>query len=307
MPDSLRRPAEEPPVPNVRVPNVRSPDAATPGDSEFARIDREAGREMARARRTVWLSLLMGAGIGMLLILWAILGRSLDSETQLLFGVLVGVEATAMGFLLAYYVHTTQVRVMERYLNQVRRLALRLQDLSTRDSLTGLHNHGYLLTRIEEEISLARRHARSLSIIILDLDNFKDVNDRHGHLVGDEVLRRIAQAIQQRVRQHDVVGRYGGDEFCIIMPQTDKLGALATVEKLLEAMDELSVELRGWTDGTTFSSGVCTYPEDGRSVHTLIAYADSLLYREKQEVRAAQTAVAPAAPPTPPAPLEGSA
>lgn len=263
----------------------QAPQPVSTGDSEFARIDGEAKREMRRTRRTVWLSLLLGIGVGVVLILWAILGPSLGARTQLIFGILIGVEATAMGFLLAVYVHITQVRVMERYQWQLRRLALRLQEMSERDSPTGLYNHGYLLSRLEEEISLARRHQRSLSVVILDLDNFKEVNDRHGHLVGDEVLQRVAVTIRKHVRQHDIVARYGGDEFCIILPETGQAGAEAAVETLRNAFGELSLQLSKWTDGITFGSGICTYPEDGATVHALIAVADALLYREKQEQR----------------------
>ena len=258
---------------------------ASTSKSEFARIDQEASGAMHRARRTVWLSMLLGIGIGIVLILWAILGPALGERTQLIFGILIGVEATAMGFLLAIYVYITQVRVMERYQWQLRRLALHLREMSERDSHTGLYNHGYLLNRLEEEISLAHRHQRSLSLIILDLNNFKEVNDRHGHLVGDEVLQRVATTIRKNVRQHDIVARYGGDEFCIILPETDQEGAEAAVTKMREAFRELSLQLRKWTDEISFGSGICTYPEDGATVHTLIAGADALLYREKQDQR----------------------
>lgn len=266
--------------------------------TELARVEREAREEMRRIQRRMWLTRLLGLGVGLVLIAWAALGPNLSGRAQLVIGLLVATEATALGFALAIYHHSTHVRVVEHYLSRLRELAQRLQVMSERDSLTGLYNHGYLLRRLQEEISLAQRHQRSLSVVILDLNEFKEVNDRHGHLVGDEVLQLIAATIRQQVRQHDIVARYGGDEFCLVLPETDGAGAQGAVEKLRAAVAALSERLEGWTEShISFGCGVCTYPEDGATVRALIAAADAQLYQDKgvQRLERAEEAGTPPA------------
>ena len=240
---------------------------------------------MRRTRLTMWLTRVLGLGVGAVLITWAILGPQLDGRAQLILGVLVAIKAIAMGVVLSLYART-HVRAMERYLNRLRELAQRLQEASVRDSLTGLYNHGYLLSRLLEEIGRAQRLQHPLSVVILDLDGFKEVNDRHGHLAGDTVLHLVAAAIQQQVRRHDIAARYGGDEFCLVLPATDRVGAQAVVEKLRAAVAALPERLDGWADNQfSFSCGIASYPQDGTTVHALIAAADAQLYLEKQVQR----------------------
>ncbi|MEX0785027.1 MAG: GGDEF domain-containing protein [Dehalococcoidia bacterium] len=265
---------------------------SSPAQIDLEHIELEAEAELRRTRRTLYVSLVLGVGVWIVLVVWAVFAPRMSEGAHIVFGILVGTEATALGFLLAAYFHVTQTRVLERSQGQLRELAQHLQDTSDRDSLTGLYNHGYLVRRLEEEISLAGRHGLPLSIIILDLNEFKAVNDGHGHLVGDEVLRQIAGAIRQQVRRHDVVARYGGDEFCLVLPETEFSGARKVVGKLRAAMDELAEPLAKWTAGPiSFGVGVATYGAHGSTAHELIAFADDRLYREKQakRLRQAQT------------------
>ena len=263
-------------------------DPVAPQHGGLSKIQREAEQQMSRTRLTMWLTLGLGLVMGSALITWAILGPRLDVRAQAIMGLLVALEVIAMGMLLAIYART-HVKAMERHLERLHSLAVQLEDASVRDSLTGLYNHGYLLSRLQEEISLAERHQRSLSVIILDLNEFKEVNDRHGHLVGDEVLRMIATTIREQVRQHDIVARYGGDEFCIVLPATDQAGAQGMVENLRAAVAVLSERLEGWTGGhISFGCGIATYPDDGATTHSLIAAADAQLYQEKQVDRLAR-------------------
>lgn len=156
--------------------------------------------------------------------------------------------------------------------------------LAERDSLTGLLNHGAIYRRLEEELSRARRYGRRLSLLILDLDDFKLFNDTYGHPAADRVLQQVSKLMWQFKRESDVLGRYGGDEFVAILPETDGEGALALAERLCSAManhpyiapDGLAVPVR-------MSFGIATYPDDASDVQQLVAKADANLYESKQQ------------------------
>ena len=258
------------------------PERAFLNEGELARVEQEEEQEIARTRRSTWVSGLLGVGMGLVLIIWAVLGPHLGDRVQLIIGLMVALEATAMGFALAIYTRHRHVGAVEHYLARLRELALRLQESSVRDSLTGLYNHGYLLSRLQDEISLAQRYDRPLSVVILDLNKFKEINDRHGHLLGDEVLQIVAATIRSDVRQHDVVARYGGDEFCLVLAETERADAIRVAEKLQGQVAALSKRLERWAGSEiSFGFGVASYPEDGATVRALIAAADAELYRDK--------------------------
>ena len=253
---------------------------------ELVSIEQTAIQQMERTRRAVWISLLLALIVGAMLVAWAILGPRLGDRAQLIFGLLVAVEATMTGFALAIYSRHTYAMAVEDYLKQLHDLALRLQEASVHDSLTGLYNHGYLLSRLQEEISRANRHGHPLSLVILDLDDFKEVNDRHGHLTGDRTLQYIATAIEREVRKHDVVARYGGDEFCLLLPGTDHSGARSLVTKLRSSVDSMWASPNAPPGGAvSFGCGIATYPLDGGTAHAMIATADAELYQEKGQER----------------------
>ena len=257
-------------------------DALPPARGELERIRLEADEQMQRSQRTVWLVRAVGVAVWALLIAWAVLSPGLADHLQVIFGVALSLEVGVLAFAMAIYARQKQVRTAEENLERLRELAQRLEEASERDSLTGLYNHGYLLRRLQEEIGHAQRHQRSLAVIILDLNEFKAVNDRHGHLVGDEVLQLIAGTIRHQVRAHDIVARYGGDEFCLVLPETDTAGAQHVVEKVRKAVAGLSEQFREWTgDRIGFGFGICTYPADGLTVRALIAAADDRLYHDK--------------------------
>ncbi len=163
-------------------------------------------------------------------------------------------EAAVLALLLAVNAYMSQMRIVREYVGRMRELIQRLQETSVRDSLTGLYNHGYLLKRLQEEINLAQRHQHALSLVILDLNEFKEVNDRHGHLVGDKVLQAIAATIQRQVRQQDVVARYGGDEFCLVLPETDRAAAKKAIARLAAAVGDLAKRAEGWGAITSASA-----------------------------------------------------
>ncbi|HEY4632620.1 MAG TPA: diguanylate cyclase, partial [Candidatus Limnocylindrales bacterium] len=156
--------------------------------------------------------------------------------------------------------------------------------LADRDPLTGFYNHRFLHERLGEEVIRAQRARRPLSVLMLDLDDFKLVNDTFGHLFGDGVLRWAAEIIRSTLRGSDVPARYGGDEFAVILPDTDAPDARRTAERILEACRDRPFvgEQRGPVPIAT-SIGVATYPSDGRTATDLIAAADRALYRVKRD------------------------
>ena len=156
--------------------------------------------------------------------------------------------------------------------------------LADRDPLTGFYNHRYLHERLGEEVVRAQRARRPLSVLMLDLDDFKLVNDTFGHLFGDRVLTWTAELIRSTLRASDVPARYGGDEFAIILPETDGDDARSAAERILEAFRDRPFvgEHRGPVP-IAASIGVATYPTDGRTPTDLIAAADQALYRVKRD------------------------
>jgi diguanylate cyclase (GGDEF)-like protein len=158
--------------------------------------------------------------------------------------------------------------------------------LADRDPLTGFYNHRYLHERLGEEVVRAQRSRKPLSVLMLDVDDFKLVNDTFGHLFGDRVLAWIAERIRLTLRGPDVPARYGGDEFAIILPETDKASARRAAERIVETFQKqpFESEARGPVP-VAVSIGVATHPTDGRTAPDLIAAADRGLYRVKRSGR----------------------
>ena len=162
---------------------------------------------------------------------------------------------------------------------------LRLEELSVTDGLTGVFNHRKLHESLAEEISLARRLGHPLSLAMADLDHFKRLNDSLGHQAGDEALRMFAEWLQESVREVDVVGRYGGEEFLILLVNCNLADGLAVAEKLRDRV-ETNSKLGLFQDlgGFTVSMGVAQLGED-MDADALVAAADSALYRAKENGR----------------------
>ncbi len=155
--------------------------------------------------------------------------------------------------------------------------------LADRDPLTGFYNHRYLHERLGEEVIRAQRSRRPLSLLMLDLDDFKLVNDTFGHLFGDRVLVWTAERIRSTLRSPDVAARYGGDEFAIILPDADEASARAAAERILRTFRDNPYESEGrGAVPMGLSIGIATHPVDGRTATDLIAAADQGLYRVKR-------------------------
>ncbi len=170
------------------------------------------------------------------------------------------------------------------------RLKVHAREMSQRavsDGLTGLYNHTYLHQRLDEELGRAKRYGGSLSLLMLDLDDFKAYNDRLGHLEGDKVLAEVARIISRSVRKADIVCRYGGEEFAVIMPETDTPAALTAAERIRQAVEESIPPDAAGEDTAdraprpTVSIGVATYPHHAAARIPLIEAADRALYFSK--------------------------
>jgi diguanylate cyclase (GGDEF)-like protein len=158
--------------------------------------------------------------------------------------------------------------------------------LADRDPLTGFFNHRSLHERFGQEAVRARRIHQPLGLLMLDVDDFKLVNDTFGHLLGDEVLRWTADLIRRTIRASDIPARYGGDEFAILLPDADHEEATRTAERLTKAFGEATFHQDGRLDVQIgISVGVATFPADGRTAAELIAVADAGLYRVKRSRR----------------------
>lgn len=158
--------------------------------------------------------------------------------------------------------------------------------MATVDSLTGFFLRDYFFRRLDEEYNRVSRYGGTFSLLMVDLDGFKEVNDRHGHLSGDRYLRAVSATIQEQLRAADMPCRYGGDEFCLLLPETDLAGARTIAERIRAAVSTTVMAAGRATIRATTSVGLASFPEhDGGSVRALMQNADEALYRAKRAGR----------------------
>jgi diguanylate cyclase (GGDEF)-like protein len=162
----------------------------------------------------------------------------------------------------------------------------RIQQLTITDDATGLYNVRHLYSVLESELKRAKKQKRPLSLAFLDLDRFKLVNDAHGHLVGSELLDRVGRRLQELSRKQDQCFRYGGDEFVILMPETDAKDALTLAKVQLRALMETQFRMKsGLKLNVSASVGLASAPDDGAQVHEIIGTADARMYAVKSHGR----------------------
>ena len=162
-----------------------------------------------------------------------------------------------------------------------------VEEQTRRDSLTGAYNHGYLLRRLGEEVQQAKQDNKPVSLIMMDIDYFKQYNDTYGHVVGDEVLCLLVQAILSHVKVSDIVGRWGGEEFAVALPGTSSRQALIVAERIRSTLASMELDDR---DGNpipkpTVSQGIATFPQDVGDAMELVDVADQALYIAKKRGR----------------------
>ena len=193
-------------------------------------------------------------------------------------------SATAVAWIINQMVSRKEVNsfVNEKIIieknTELERINLELNELTMRDSMTGLLNHKNSIRKLKEEVDRAKRIGYPLSVAMIDLDNFKQVNDTYGHQTGDEVLVQVAQILTDSCRSTDVIGRYGGEEFIIIMPDTNSRDAALLLERIQKCVAETSFK-----DGIhiTLSCGVSEL--NGESVHGILKSSDVMLYEAKKK------------------------
>jgi diguanylate cyclase (GGDEF)-like protein len=158
-----------------------------------------------------------------------------------------------------------------------------LEELAVRDPLTGLANRRLLIEQFQREAIRQRRSGNPLSLLLLDLDHFKSVNDRYGHLAGDTCLKRISTVIESRLRRVDIVARFGGEEFIVLLPDTDEPGAIIAAENLCKAVAATEIVLPEAVVRLTVSIGVATAKAgETRDFDPLMGIADKAMYMAKK-------------------------
>jgi len=176
------------------------------------------------------------------------------------------------------------VRISDHYQDVMRDLNTALKEASSRDALTSLLNRRALMEGLKEETERARRHGRSYVLAMLDVDHFKQINDCYGHDAGDRTLLALADLLRQRMRQYDWCGRWGGDEFLLLLPEADIVGAVSMLERIVQHVHALRIPAGTEQLAFTVSVGLAQYMPGEKHSETL-ARADQALYQAKQDGR----------------------
>ena len=161
----------------------------------------------------------------------------------------------------------------------------KLEHLARTDSLTGAYNHGYLLDTGTKEIHRSHRYIRTISVLMIDIDHFKSVNDTYGHGIGDDALIKAVEVLHGQLRAEDTLGRLGGEEFAVILPETNKKGAIQLAERLRVAISEIVIKTS--TDPLSFTTciGVAECTDQDKSIQDVLKRADSAVYQAKRQGR----------------------
>ncbi|MCP4444688.1 MAG: GGDEF domain-containing protein [Myxococcales bacterium] len=157
--------------------------------------------------------------------------------------------------------------------------------LTTVDGLTQIFNKRYFVETLEREIGRAQRYRRQLSLIMFDIDHFKGINDTHGHLAGDHILRQLAATVKTRIRREDILARYGGEEFAIVLPEIDSANAVVFAEKVRVLLERTAFEFEGVRIPLTVSIGVACLTPELQAPDELVKLADEKLYIAKERGR----------------------
>lgn len=198
-------------------------------------------------------------------------GVRLEAEQVLCHGDLVGISTAIFKFLSGTSVEAAYHEAIYR--------------LTIMDGLTEAYNSRYMLEYLNRELARCSRRGQALSLVMFDLDHFKQINDQYGHLTGDMVLRELAQRMTSRIRKEEILVRYGGEEFVAVLPQTDKEGAMAFAEHIRALVESTPFEIEGETVRVTISGGVATVVDCSEDPMKIVKLADENLYEAKHQGR----------------------
>ncbi|MCK4836302.1 MAG: diguanylate cyclase [Candidatus Aminicenantes bacterium] len=159
----------------------------------------------------------------------------------------------------------------------------KLFTFASTDSLTGLYNKRYILTELDNQIKMVKRSQRLFSVVLLDIDDFKKINDSYGHLAGDEILKQVAYTIRHNLREQDIASRFGGEEFLILLPDTLLEGAYKLSNRIRQKIEEMELKFQKYSIKTTISAGISQFNPGTPKIESLIRSADIALYRAKKE------------------------
>jgi diguanylate cyclase (GGDEF)-like protein len=189
--------------------------------------------------------------------------------------------------ILAYDVtkHKLMETELKARITEIDFLRMQLQEQAIRDPLTGAFNRRYFSEALDQEAARSARENTPFSILILDVDHFKQFNDTYGHKCGDIVLQSLANFLNENTRQGDIVCRYGGEEFVILMTDATPEDAYKRAELFRKRFEEMILEYEGKKLNCTFSAGIASYPAHDRASETLLTFADQALYRSKASGR----------------------
>jgi diguanylate cyclase (GGDEF)-like protein len=201
------------------------------------------------------------------------------AQSVQMFGVLL---FAAYSLFVAAHSRSTHVNLERAYSAHLEELSQRLRTMAYRDALTGLYNHRYFYEQLAHEVERSIRYGQPLAVLLMDMNNFKEINDTFGHIVGDKCLSLVGQVITRQIRGSDIGARYGGDEFVVILPNTGIDEALSTAEKLSDAVAKAAALHPGEEAvNLGISVGVACCPDDSRAPGELLHVADQRLYDVK--------------------------
>ena len=241
----------------------------------------------ARRHHALRLALALGPlrSVLMLTLAAGVLAIGLAAALGLLLGVMPLWPLLAVALVSAAVVTPLVAWPLLRMLADLEAKRAQLDVLATRDELTGVHNRRQFLVLADREWSRCRRYDTGAAVLMIDVDHFKAINDHHGHLAGDLMLREIARVAGETLRRPDLFGRYGGEEFMVFLPHADALGALDAAERIRACVAALALEWKEQVVRTTVSIGVATLDNTHDSFATLIQDADQALYAAKDAGR----------------------
>jgi len=234
---------------------------------------------LLRERMTIVITIIQLIAVIMLIFITPAL-RQMNWASLVTFIVFTAVIGVLYGFS-----NKRQLEEIEKQRNQLILDEAKLRALSVRDPLTGLYNRRYMEETFDREIQRAIRKQQPLSVIMADIDGFKTINDTAGHVLGDKALVKVSSFLMKNIRASDVACRFGGDEFCLILPDCTLEEGISRANTLRRAIESLDMARDEGLEGFTVSFGVSAMPEDGITREALLGAADSALYSSKRAGR----------------------